>query len=83
MFNPKLTKSDTFLRDRRPLVQISLLQYPEDCLVTAMAVTVTVPLQGNVTYAGPSHSLPAFAACSQVLNSRYGVISAHSASWRV
>lgn len=64
MFNPKLTRSDAFLKDRRPLVQLSLMQYPEDCLVTAMAVTVTVPLQGNLTQAGPKHSLPAFAACS-------------------
>lgn len=66
MFQPKLTKSGTFLRDRRPLVQLSLRQYPEDCSVTAMTVTVTVMvlLQGNLTQAGPRHSLPAFAACS-------------------
>lgn len=64
MFQPKLTKSGTFLRDRRPLVQLSLRQYPEDCLVTAMTVTVMVLLQGNLTQAGPRHSLPAFAACS-------------------
>lgn len=64
MFNPKLTNSDAFLRDRRPLVQLSLTQYPEDCLVIAMEVTVTVPLQGSLTQAGPKHSLPAFTACS-------------------
>lgn len=73
MFNPKFTKSDMFLRGRRPLVQLSLMQCPEDCLVTA--VMVTVPLQGNVTQAGPKDTLPAFAACSQVLNSRCGVVS--------
>lgn len=70
-----LSKRDAFLRDRRPLVKLSLMQNPEDCLVAVGAVRVTVARQGTPTPAGPEHRLPAAAACAWALNSRFKLIS--------